>query len=172
VSQSQDDLYQQASAEYGDALVRLVRAYELNSDRRRDLLQEIHLGLWRSFEMFEARCSLRTWVYRVAHNIATSHVIRERRTDSGALLNMEAIESISDQFDEGDDAHYRLDAERLIDMIHRLKPLDREIMLLYLEDIDAVTIGEITGVSAANVRTKVHRIKIVLARRLAGRGER
>src|SRR5258706_13113309 len=79
VSQNQDDLYRQATDGYGDALGRLVRAYERDSDKRRDLLQETHLALWRSFERFEARCSLRAWIYRVAHNIAISHVIRQRR---------------------------------------------------------------------------------------------
>jgi RNA polymerase sigma-70 factor, ECF subfamily len=60
--------YEEASAAYGAALERLARAYEADPDRRRDLLQEIHIALWRSLEGFDGRCSLRTWVYRVAHN--------------------------------------------------------------------------------------------------------
>ena len=68
----QDDLYQRAAAEYGPALGRLTCGYEVDPDRRRDLLQEIHLALWRSFEGFDARSSLRTWVYRVAHNTSIS----------------------------------------------------------------------------------------------------
>ena len=93
MSESQDDLYRQASAEYGAALDRLARAYELDSDKRRDLLQEIHLALWRSFEHFEARCSLRTWVYRVAHNTAASHVMRQKRTNA-RLMSLKEIESM------------------------------------------------------------------------------
>jgi RNA polymerase sigma-70 factor (ECF subfamily) len=76
---SPDELYQQVAAEYGAALERLAYAYEGDSDRRRDLLQEIHFQLWRSFQKFDSRCSLRTWTYRVAHNVATSHVVRQRR---------------------------------------------------------------------------------------------
>jgi RNA polymerase sigma-70 factor, ECF subfamily len=164
VEESQDELYQQANAEYGAALDRLVRAYERDTDRQRDLLQEIHLALWRSFEKFEGRCSLRTWVYRIAHNIATSKVIRKRSVDPRVFLSLDEIASLSDQ--SGSRAmHERLDAERLLDLIHRLKPPDRELMLLYLEDIDAAAIGEITGLSATNVRSKIHRIKAVLARR-------
>ncbi|MCC6585489.1 MAG: hypothetical protein IT168_02115 [Bryobacterales bacterium] len=55
----QDDLYEQAAAEYGAALARLARGYEADPDKRRDLLQEIHLALWRSFAGFVALCSLR-----------------------------------------------------------------------------------------------------------------
>lgn len=63
---SQDSLYKQAADTFGRPLEGLARAYELNPDARRDLLQEIHLNLWRSFAHFDQRCSLRTWVYRVA----------------------------------------------------------------------------------------------------------
>ena len=65
-----EEYWWQSAREYGAALERLAWAYELDPDRRRDLLQEIHLALWRSFENFDVRCSLRTWTCRVAHNVA------------------------------------------------------------------------------------------------------
>ena len=55
--------------------------------------------------------------------------------------------------------------EKVHDLIRQLKPLDRQVMLLYLEQLDAASIAEITGLSAANVATKVGRIKHVLVRR-------
>jgi len=58
--------------------------------------------------------------------------------------------------------HIALD--RLLRLIHRLRPMDRQVMLLYLEDMDAESIGEITGISAGNVRVLVHRVKSILAR--------
>ena len=61
--------------------------------------------------------------------------------------------------------------ERLMALIRRLKPLDRQMMLLYLEGMDAASIGEVMGVSAGSVATKIHRIKNILARRFHG-GER
>jgi len=168
VSQSRDDFFQQATAMYGGALERLVRAYELDPEKRSDLLQEIHLALWLSFEKFEGRCSLRTWVYRIAHNIATSHVIRQRRANS-RLLNLEEIDVMPQQSDPH--SADRLDLERLLQLIHRLNPPDRELMLLYLEDLDAGAIGEIMGLSAVNVRSKVHRLKTILARRFHSGGQ-
>jgi RNA polymerase sigma-70 factor (ECF subfamily) len=162
---SQDDLYQQAAASYGAALHRLARAYEADPEKRRDLLQEIHLALWRSFEGFGARCSLRTWVYRVAHNAATSHVIRQRRRDARTFVSLEQIEATPDS-DQGELAlEQRQALERLLALIQRLKPFDRQVMLLYLEGMAAASIGEITGISPGNVATKIHRIKNVLARR-------
>jgi RNA polymerase sigma-70 factor (ECF subfamily) len=169
---SQDDLYRDAVAQFRPALDRLTRAYEADFDKRRDLFQEIHLALWRSFAQFEGRCSLRTWVYRIAHNTATSHVIRQRRSNSRVLLSLEEIESIADENDHEKLSAERLAIERLLGLIRRLKPLDRQLMFLYLEGMDAASIGEITGASSGNVRVQIHRIKTLLARRFnKGRAE-
>ena len=56
--------------------------------------------------------------------------------------------------------------DRLLELVQQLPPLDRQIMLLYLEGIDNVSIAEITGVSATNVSTRVHRIKSTLTREI------
>jgi hypothetical protein len=78
IRHTRDDLYIEAVASCGTALDRLARAYEVDPDKRRDLLQEIHVALWQSFENFKGRCSLKTWVYRVAHITATSVLIRKK----------------------------------------------------------------------------------------------
>jgi RNA polymerase sigma-70 factor (ECF subfamily) len=87
-----DDLFEEAIRAYGAALDRLARAYEADAESRRDLLQEIHFALWRSFESFDARCSLRTWVYRVAHNVGASHVARDRRAKARPLISVDSVE--------------------------------------------------------------------------------
>ena len=162
-SRTPDAMYEQAAATYGAALDRLARAYEADPDRRRDLLQDIHLALWQSFATFDGRCSLRTWIYRVAHNTATSRVLR-RKAGAPTLVGIDELEGLSDE-----DAHVMLDErhamDRLLRLVHRLQPLDRQIILLYLEGMDAASTSEITGISARNVSTKVHRIKAILKRR-------
>jgi RNA polymerase sigma-70 factor (ECF subfamily) len=167
---SQDERYAGAAGEYGTALGRLARAYEADPDIRTDLLQEIHLALWRSMAAFDGRCSLRTWVYRVAHNAAASHVLKRRR--AGAMVALEDLD-VSDGAPNPEEAlgeHQAL--QRLMAMIRALRPPDAQVMLLYLEDIDAASIGEITGMSAAAVATKIHRIKSLLAKRFQDRGAR
>jgi RNA polymerase sigma-70 factor (ECF subfamily) len=160
---SQDSLYEQAADTYGASLDRLARAYEIDPEARRDLLQDVHLHLWRSFAYFDQRCSLRTWVYRVAHNVATGHVIRQSRIRN-RLVSIESIEAMPGS-DHGELAASQAQAlERLETLIQRLKPLDRQIIVSYLEGMDAASISEITGLSPANIAMKVHRIKNVLKR--------
>ena len=56
-------------------------------------------------------------------------------------------------------------------MIHRLPPADRQVMLLYLEDLSAAEIGEVTGLSANAVAVRIHRIKALLARKFGAQGD-
>jgi len=159
----QDDLYLSVVNQYGSSIQRLARAYEADGEKRRDLIQEIHFQLWRSFQRFDARCSLRTWAYRVAHHVATSHVLRERRIFS-RLVSLEEMEIAADKSEAYfiTDKHRNL--EQLSALIQRLKPIDRQVIVSYLEDLDAVSIGEITGLSPANVAMRIHRAKGILAR--------
>jgi len=160
-----DGLYQEASTEYGAALKRLARGYEADPERRRDLLQEIHIELWRSLRLFDNRCSLRTWVYRVSHNVGASHILSRRRA-TARMVDLDALEAEPGLVDGEEQANQQYSVSRLFDRIYRLKPLDRQIILLYLEGERAASIAEVTGLSAANVATKIHRIKRVLNRQL------
>jgi len=164
IVRGQDDLYERAASEYGAALVRLARGYEADPDKRRDLLQEIHLALWRSLEGFDALCSLRTWVYRVAHNAATSYVIRQRRARPQMLVSLEEAQALTIQ----PEASRKVVLDQLMDLIQRLKQLDRQVILAWLDGMEAGEIAELTGLSPGNVATKVHRIKSILARDFQG----
>lgn len=161
--EGQDELYQKVAEEYGEALARMAYAYEADSELRRDLLQEIHLALWRSFAKFNGRCSRRTWIYRVAHNVATSHVIRQSKGKSvGTFLTLEAAGAKTGTGDVELSANRAQALGRLFALIQQLDPLDRQVITAYLEDLDAESIAEITGLSAANVWSKIHRIKNAL----------
>jgi RNA polymerase sigma-70 factor, ECF subfamily len=166
----QDDLYSDAADQFGPALERLARAYESDPEKRRDLSQEIHFQLWRSFLQYDARCSMRTWVYRIAHNVAASHVLRERRTFS-KLVNLEELEALPDKAQTRFSTDRHINLKRLESLVQRLKPIDRQLIVLYLEDMDAASIGKITGLSPANVAMKIHRIKNILARQFQEGGD-
>jgi RNA polymerase sigma-70 factor (ECF subfamily) len=162
---TQDQRYAHAAAEFGPALGRLARAYERDPDRQRDLLQEIHFALWRSFESYEGRASIRTWVYRVAHNTAASYVLKDKRARTSHWVDLDHIADAPDPVGSPDSFEETDLLVRLMTLVHTLKPPDRQVMLLYLDDLDAAAIGEITGLSPGAVATKIHRIKAILARR-------
>ena len=157
----QDALYAEASAANAAAIRRLARGYEADPERQRDLLQEICMELWVSLGSFDGRCSLRTWVYRIAHNVGASHVVRDRRLTSH-LVDLETFEARIPSVDGEAESERRFSAAMLLDLIYRLKPLDRQVILLYLEGEAAVSIAEVTGITTGNIATKIHRIKRML----------
>jgi len=163
----QDERYAAAAAEFGAAIERLARAYEADADPRRDLIQDIHVALWRSLALFDGRCSLRTWVYRVAHNTAAGHVQKRRRWRGERWATLDAIEGVADADDPEAAVGERRALERLMKLIQQLAPPDRQVALLYLEDLDTAAIADITGYSSGAVATKIHRLKALLARRFA-----
>jgi RNA polymerase sigma factor (sigma-70 family) len=167
----QDQAFTDAVARFGGAIARMARGYEADADLRRDLEQDIQVALWQSFARFDGRCSLSTWVWRIAHNRATSHIIARRRHTRRGWTNIEEIELPSDDPTPFDRATSEQAMAQILSIIDRLDPPDRQILLLYLEGVEAIEIGEITGVSSDTVATKVHRFKAMLTRRYAQPGE-
>jgi RNA polymerase sigma-70 factor (ECF subfamily) len=161
---SANDLYAAVVLEFGPALARLAAAYEADRAQQQDLLQDIHLALWRSLETFKNQCSLRTWVYRVAHNTAATYVLRHKRARWSQLVSLEELDEMPDEFDGErllDESAVR---ERLNKLVQRLKTIDRNTILLYLEGMDAAGISDVLGISPSNVAQKVHRTKKLLMR--------
>lgn len=164
----QDELFREVIGSYRPALARLARAYEADPAQVNDLLQEIYFSLWKSLSRYESRCSIRTWTYRVAHNVAVNHVLRSRRARQLETLTLDDLDGQVDcalDLDDAIDDSRRL--ERVLALIRRLEPRDRQIMILYLEGESALSIAEITGMSPGNINTKICRIKKALCRHAA-----
>jgi RNA polymerase sigma-70 factor (ECF subfamily) len=162
----QRERYRRVTAAHGDAIARLARSLEADPQRRIELVQEIHLQLWRSLARFDGRCSERTWVFRVAHNVAASHVDAERRAGRTCPLDGDPPDPTLPS-----DVIERRQAVAVVQRLVRgLPPLDRQVVLLYLEGLEAAEIGEITGASANAVAIRLHRVKALLARRFQEKG--
>lgn len=164
MSGNRQELYGAAARDFGAAIDRLAAGYEADPEKRHDLRQEIHLQLWRSLAVFDERCSLKTWALRVAHNTAVSYVNRERRKNAG-LVSLEEIERTVSSGSREPDLDQRRALEQLWGFIRQLKPLDRQILILYLEEMETASIAEVTGLSPGNIAMKIHRIKNILAGR-------
>jgi RNA polymerase sigma factor (sigma-70 family) len=136
---------------------KIVNTYCWQPEDRADLAQEIAAQLWRAWPRYDPSRTFTTWMYRIALNVAISFVRREvqRRKVSVPLdedLHDTAVVSLADP---GSD-------ERLGGLqrfIERQAPLDRALLLLYLEDKSQREIAEILGLTQTNVSTKIGRLK-------------
>ena len=161
-----DVLFERLASDFAAPLVRLVRAHEADPALQQDLLQEVHLALWRSLHSFDRRCSLRTWVYRVAHHVAATHVLRSRRRSARQFTTLDDAEFPSASTDVVAEVDAAQVLQRLYAFIQCLAPLDREIIILHLEGLPADEIAEIAGLTSTNTHTKIHRIRQLLATKI------
>ena len=137
---------------------KVANTYARLPDDRADLAQEIAAQLWRAWPKYDPTRSASTWMYRVALNVAISHVREQslrQRHDAVPLdddLHDMADSSATDHENEN---HLRL----LQAFIARQPPLDRALLLLYLEERPQREIAEILGITESNVSTKIGRLK-------------
>jgi RNA polymerase sigma-70 factor (ECF subfamily) len=153
--------------EYAPALSRLTLGYEASPEARRDLHQEILVALWRALPGFEGRSSIKTWVLRVAHNVAASHALRAHRRRASQWRSLEELGELRGAGDE-ESALSRLQLDELARRVRELKPLDRQLVLLFLEGFSPQEMAEVTGLSETNVTTKLSRLRAALRGRLDG----
>ena len=170
MSQSQEHRgFLEVASTFRPALERLARSYERDEAARADLMQEILVALFRALPTFAQRSSLRTFVFRVAHNVAASHCVRGARHRPWVSLQDLELELASDPRSEPEatvDRKQRL--EHLNELIAKLKPVDRQLTLLFLEGLTPEEIAEVTGLSSTNVTTKLSRLRAVLRQHLGG----
>ena len=167
---AQDRLFEKAIDRFGGAIARMARGYEADPELRRDLLQELQVALWQSFARFDARCAMSTWVWRVVHNRAASHVAQARKRRR-PWVDIEDLALADEAPSPAERAETDQALALMLAIIDRLGPPDRQILLLYLEGMPAAEIADVTGVSSEAVATKVHRFKSMLTRRFAGLGD-
>jgi RNA polymerase sigma factor (sigma-70 family) len=137
-------------------IYKVANSYCKDRDDRKDLVQEIIIQLWRSFERFDHSSKLSTWTYRVALNVAISFY---RRDTKRKIVSTELTESLIAIIPENDQSETEDQVIQLQHFLGELKDMDRALMILYLEDKSQKEMSEIIGITETNVSTKIARIK-------------
>jgi RNA polymerase sigma-70 factor (ECF subfamily) len=118
-----------------------------------DLYQEVIYNLWKSFPKFRKESSVSTWMYRVALNTCITGMRKEmRRPQRVSILDLKESLIEPESMDDGT-------IQEMYNLIHRLKTMERAIILLYLEEKSYQEIADITGLTLNNVAIKLKRIK-------------
>ena len=143
--------FAQTITEHKSTIYTVCYMFSKDADEVNDLFQETLVNLWRGFDGFEQRSDIRTWIYRVALNTCISIDRKKRRSPTVALsMDINLFEDRDEDTKQVDMLHQR---------ISRLKPFDRAIVLLWLENLSYEEIGQIVGISTKNVSVRLFRIK-------------
>ncbi len=149
-------------------IYKVANSYCQNVDDRKDLIQEIMIQLWRSFERYDDKFKISTWMYRIALNVAISFYRKQSSRNKIIQLGIDEILQIPEVVET---KLYDKKINQLYKFISGLNKLNKAIMLLYLEDESYKTIAESLGITETNVATKVSRIKKILKQQFSENGE-
>lgn len=136
---------------------KVANTYAWHPDDRDELAQEIAAQLWRAFPGYDAQRSFSTWMYRIALNVAISHVRSTSHRDKHAVSMDETLHDVADE--NGSDHETDQQVRALRRFIAQLDKLSRALLLLYLEDHSYREIADILGITETNVATKISRLK-------------
>ena len=148
--------------EYGAAISRLAFSYEAVASVREELVQEIALAIWQALAHFRGECSERTFVYRIAHNRALSHVWR-RRPPNQQLEDIEEADQPIDPRPHPEEQAARADQRgRLMSAIQSLPVAHRQMIALMLEGLSHAEMAEVMGITENNVAVRLNRARKML----------
>lgn len=137
-------------------LFKVANSYCRNIEDRKDLVQEIILQLWKSFDNYNEKFKYSTWIYRISLNVAISFY---RKENSRKRISNPIVTDIFDFSETEISDEKGTNLGILNQMISELNDLNKALMLLYLEEKNYKEISEIIGITETNVATKIGRIK-------------
>jgi RNA polymerase sigma factor (sigma-70 family) len=148
--------------QFESALRRLAAAYLVQEGQRDDLFQEIALALWQAIPNFRKESSERTWLYRIAHNVAISFSARTYRQGRREEALPEELDHPSPAVGAEQELLREEKRRALVDSIRQLAATDRQIILLHLEGLSYAEIEEVSGLSETAIATRLTRIRAKL----------
>lgn len=145
--------------EHGPLIRRIARSYEANHALVDELVQDIYLAVWEALPRFRGDATLRTFVVRVAHNRAITHVAKEARRPRAVELddNLPDFATTPDKAAEQTEARSRLESA-----VMRLPLGQRLVVTLALEGFAADEIAQVLGIGVSAASVRLHRAKTQL----------
>lgn len=146
----QERLFSQMVNKHKSTIYNVCYMFSKDQDEVADLFQEVLINLWKGFSQFEGRSDVKTWIYRVSLNTCITLDRKKKRCKETLEMDINLFSDTDEDTQQVDLLHRR---------ISQLKPFDRAIVLLWLEDISYDEIGAIVGISPKNVSVRLVRIR-------------
>lgn len=153
--------FEQIILENAGILHKLCRVYSNNESEYEEIFQEMMIQIWRAIPNFRGESQLSTWIYRICINTALNFRTKTNKFKKYVPLE----EKMPDGFTFEDEKDEQL--KQLYQAIRELKPIDRALVSLYLDEKSYEETAQILGISKTNVATRLMRLKQKLIERLS-----
>jgi len=164
-----EDQFNQILSENSERILRICRYYNSNAEDQKDMYQEVLVNIWKSLDNFRGDSAISTWVYRVAVNTSLSFTGKSYKqmklmvhSDTQNLSSIIDDKNLEDKLNE-ESLFNNLQCE-----LNLLSVIDKALISLMLEGLSMKEIGNVIGLSEANTKVKIHRIKAQLKTKLTG----
>jgi RNA polymerase sigma-70 factor (ECF subfamily) len=138
-----------------DFVWRTLRSLGLRDPALEDAIQDVFLVVHRRLGDFEARSSVRTWVYGIAVRVARDHRRHERRKGGLEVLDFEPVDRAPGPHEHAAKAEALAELARVLEALEEGK---REVFVL--ADVQQLTAPEISEVLGINLNTAYSRIRV------------
>jgi RNA polymerase sigma-70 factor (ECF subfamily) len=166
-------------AHYGDRAYRLAIGITRNAQDAEEAVQDAFWSIIRKIGTFRGDSALGSWIYRIVFNAAYQKLrSRARRCDDISLDEMlptfdehgQHAHSIADWSAAGDDPAVQSELRTVLTAaLDELPPEYRAVVVLRdVEGLSHRDIGEVLGITVASAKTRVHRARLFLRKRLTG----
>lgn len=151
-----------------DRIRRICQYYAPRAEDQYDMYQEVLVNIWKSLDSFRGESAISTWIYRIAVNTSLSYAGKELqrlRLNVSGEHNFQMVFSI-----DGESAAREKEVQfgEMEMALNQLSVVDKLLISLMLEQLSMREIADIVGITEANVRVKIHRIKETLRNKLMG----
>lgn len=159
---------------YQDRIYNLCYRICGNEADAQDLAQTTFLRAFQALPHFEARSAFYTWIFRIATNLAISHL---RKRSRAAVASLDATGRDCEPIDPPADAR-RSDPHRQAEHGEQLRKVETAlarlptefrvaVVLNDIEQMDYATIASVLGVPVGTVRSRIFRGRTMLRAMLA-----
>lgn len=171
-SAAEQALVEQCRRQDFEAFGRVIDAYQArvlgfvrrmcqNSEEALDITQEVFIRAFQNFARFDGRCSLRSWLFKIAHNLCIDRNRRSDRAPAETRIEQAADEGESIEIADGrwNPESLALDAElfRVVeDGIASMSDKLRTVLLLHdKEDLGYDEIALAVGIPVGTVKSRL-----------------
>jgi len=140
-----------------------------NREDAEEISQDVFLKAYQSLKTFERKSKFSTWLYRIAYNAAVSKT-RKKKVEMVAIeekvITNYSTDEIGRNMNEMDENDRQLVLEKAL---QRLPEEDNLLITLFYKNENSIEdISDITGLTASNVKVRLHRIRKKLYEEMDG----
>jgi RNA polymerase sigma-70 factor, ECF subfamily len=158
---------------YSGKAFNLAMRITRNQEDAEEILQDVFITVFKKIAMFEGKSAFSSWLYRITVNTAFMK-LRKRKTQVSVSLE-EVSPTVKNSWVstsvEGSDVDYMSTRHELREALEQaIEKLPEEYRIIFvLRDVDGLSnqdVGEILDLSIAAVKSRLHRSRLMLRKRL------